>query len=76
MDQSCNPVILPCNINIIQSCFAHLNSNSYNYSSWASTIIISTHTPPYSTVLAQDSKADWGYLFYTELIIYYGAKEL
>jgi len=30
-------------------------------------IVISSHTPPYFTVLAQNSKADGGYLFYTEL---------
>ena len=28
------------------------------------------------TILVQDSKADGGYLFYTELSIYYGTKEL
>ena len=38
---SCNAIISPCNIN---SC---LCSNSYNYSSSASTIVISTHTPQY-----------------------------
>ena len=47
-----------------------------NYSSSASTIVMSTHTPPYFTVLTQNSKADGGYLFYTELSIYYGTKEL
>ena len=34
-----------------------------------------THSTSF-TVLAQDSKADWGYLFYSELIIDYGTKEL
>jgi len=42
----------------------------------AFTIVISTHTPPYFTILAQHSKADGGYLFYAELAIYYDTKEL
>jgi len=54
----------------------HLSINSYNYSSSASAIVMSTHTPPYFTVLTQNSKADGGYLVYTELTIHYGTKEL
>jgi len=65
-DQSRNAVIF--RVTSLSHALVHLSSNSYNYSSSASTIIISTHTPIIFTVLAQESKADGGYLFHTELI--------
>jgi len=37
---------------------------------------MSTHTPPYSPSWHKNSKVDGGYLFYTEVTIYYGTKEL
>jgi len=75
-DQSWNAVIFPCSINIVQSC---LSTPEHQQLLLFLLGIHHRHLYTHSTIftiLTQDSKADGGYLFYTELSIYYGTKEL
>jgi len=75
-DQSCNAVIFPCNINIIKSCLRTPEQKQLRL------FLLSIHHrhlyahSTIFTVLAQESKTDGGYLFYTEVTIYHGTKEL
>ena len=76
MDQSCNAIIFSHNINMIKSCLSTPEQQQLQL------FLLSihhrhlyTHSTIF-TVLAQESKTDGGYLFYTELTMYYGTKEL
>ena len=74
-DQSCNAISFPFMINIIKSCLSTPEQQQLQVF-----LLGIHHRHHYThstifTVLAQDSKADGGYLFYTELTIY-GTKEL
>ena len=69
MDQSRNTVIFPFSLNIIKSCLSTPEQQQLQLFLLG---IHHHHLYTHSTIfLAQDSKADGGYLFYTELTIYY-----
>ena len=76
MDQSRNAVTFLRNINIIKSCLSAPEHQQLQlFLLGIHYCHLNTHSTIF-TVLAQESKTDGGYLFYTELTMYYGTKEL
>ena len=76
MDQLHNAVIFPCNVkNIMKSCLTTPEQQQLQLFLGIHHRHLYTHSTIF-TVLEQDSKADGGYMFYTELTVYNGTKEL